>query len=149
MGRLFTEIGNEEDVKKLLDAMVGNDVKAFKQFVDRLIMPDDLEFPMLGKCFWLSETIDQVVAESRAKNYKAIRLELSKEEELSRNQCIFENSSVGRIVKRDAFGFDREIIEDRNLLECMERHGLIEEVTIYENVNSIFQNTEAPRRLCF
>lgn len=148
VGRFFTEIGNEADAERLLDCMVGNDAKTFGQFLDRLVLPGDFDIPRLGKCIWLSELIEVAVVELAPREYSATRLDLTRQEKLLRTRCIRANPRSGRVVKKDAFGFEREIIENQGLLECMEKNGLVERVTIYEKVNSIILTFGVPQAIC-
>jgi hypothetical protein len=149
-GRFLTEIGNEKDVADLLDSIIRRDARAFGKFVDRLTFPPDVDFTPLGKCWWLSELVEEFVSEWRPRQYKAIRLALSEKENFLRLQCIFRNPRGGTTTKKDNLGNDREIIENNDeLLRCLESEGLVEEITIYENVNSVIFGFGPPQKLCF
>lgn len=56
LGRLFTEISSPKTAQELLNSLATEDAAAFNRLVDRV------ELPLLGKCFWVREIIERVVA---------------------------------------------------------------------------------------
>lgn len=149
-GRFFTEIGNEKDVANLLDCVIGHDAAAFHKFVDRLILPPEIDLTPIGKCWWLSELVEKVIANPRSTQCWATRLNLSKQEAILRFQCIRTCPAGGRTIKKDGLGNDREVIEyNDKLLKCLQSNGLVEEITVYENENSAIWWFDPPQRLCF
>src|SRR5258708_3657765 len=56
LSQLFGQLGSPRAVQELLDGLTSEDGTAFKQFVDRV------DFPMLGKCFWLRELVERVLS---------------------------------------------------------------------------------------
>src|SRR5262245_28360735 len=56
LSRLFSQLSSLEATRELLDSVAAGDAAAFNRIIDRV------EFPLLGKCFWVRELIERVVA---------------------------------------------------------------------------------------
>jgi hypothetical protein len=56
LSQLFGKLNSPKAVQQLLDGLTSNDGAGFQPFVDQL------NLPMLGKCYWLQEVIERVVS---------------------------------------------------------------------------------------
>src|SRR5262245_16062728 len=55
LGYLFGQLSSPAVIPNLLDPLTSDDPSRFAQFSDQI------ELPMLGKCFWLREIIERVI----------------------------------------------------------------------------------------
>ena len=77
LGRFFTELGSQESAQTMIDSLISGDAAAFGKLVDSVDIPS---FAKVGKCFWLRQLIDHVVAAPYLVEVCTLRDDLSRVE---------------------------------------------------------------------
>lgn len=77
LGQLFDQLGSRDGAQALVDSLISEDGSAFNRLIEPLDIPD---FPQLGKCFWVREIIDRVVANPTLVEVCVLRDDLTPQE---------------------------------------------------------------------
>jgi hypothetical protein len=77
LGQLFDQLGSRDGAQALVDSLISEDGPAFNRLIEPLDIPD---IPQLGKCFWVREIIDRVVANPTVVEVCVLRDDLTPEE---------------------------------------------------------------------
>lgn len=71
LGKLFGKLGTPKAAQALIESLVVGDGTAFNEFVNQL------DLPMLGKCYWLQELVERVVCTWESRDEYRVRKPLT------------------------------------------------------------------------
>ena len=74
LGQLFDQLGSRDSTQTLVDSLISEDGPAFNRLIEPLDIPS---IPQLGKCFWVREIIDRVVANATLVEVCVLRHDLT------------------------------------------------------------------------